>query len=163
MEFEDSLANGPHALLARLAGNWNGTCKTWFEPGKLADTQPISGRIRRVLGGRFVKHSYKSRLMGQTMRGHSLIGFDLARAKFIVAWADSCHNGTTIMNSIQDRAPEKNAFSVLGSYPDGQGGPDWGWRTEYRIVGDDEISVKHFNIPPKTGEALAVEIKYTRA
>lgn len=163
MELEDSLANGPHALLARLAGNWKGTCKTWFEPGKLADTQPITAHIRRVLGGRFVTHRYKSQLMGQTMRGHALLGHDLARGKFIASWSDSCHNGTTIMNSVQDREPETNAFSVLGHYPDGQGGPDWGWRTEYRIEGDDKLTVRHFNIAPKMGEALAVEIKYTRA
>ena len=163
MKFEDSLANGPHALLARLAGNWKGTCKTWFEPGKLADTQPISGRMRRLLGGRFVKHTYKSQLMGQTMRGHALLGFDLGRGKFIVSWADSCHNGTNIMNSVEDREPERNAFSVLGSYPDGQGGPDWGWRTEFRVDGNDKLLVRHFNIPPGMGEALAVEIRYTLA
>ncbi len=37
MKFAESLENGPHANLAKFAGDWTGTTKTWFEPDVVAD------------------------------------------------------------------------------------------------------------------------------
>jgi hypothetical protein len=59
-------------------------------------------------------------------------------------------------------APGGTKFSVLGKYGDGQGGPDWGWRTEVEVKGKDELVITHYNIPPQEEEAKAVEIQYKR-
>src|SRR5262245_28968657 len=48
----------PKDLLKSLVGAWEGTCQTWFEPGKLADESKVKGEIRPLLDGRFFRHTY---------------------------------------------------------------------------------------------------------
>ncbi len=44
-------SGGAHHRLGLLVGKWEGTSRTWFEPGELADESPIRGTIRTVLDG----------------------------------------------------------------------------------------------------------------
>jgi len=62
-----SLAEGPHALLATLVGEWAGATRTWFTPGELGDESETTGTVRAVLGGRFVVHRYRGSLVGEEM------------------------------------------------------------------------------------------------
>jgi hypothetical protein len=55
-----------------------------------------------------------------------------------------------------------NGFSVLGSYPDPTGGPDWGWRTAVELEDEDHLVITAHNIHPEYGEAKATEAKLTR-
>jgi hypothetical protein len=154
---------GTHFFLAQLAGTWIGTSRTWFEPDQLADESPISGTIRSVLGGRFLLHEYEGVLCGQRVEGIALHGYDLAEERFLTAWVDSCHNGSTIMLSAGERGAWPGPASVLGSYPDGQGGPRWGWRTTVDLPEPDRLLITHYNITPDGSESKAVEWDYRRA
>jgi hypothetical protein len=53
-------------------------------------------------------------------------------------------------------------LAVTGAYRDPQGGPDWGWRTEFRPDGADRLTVTAYNISPSGEEAKGVETTYTR-
>lgn len=160
--FADSLKRGPHRLLARLHGRWTGTARTWFEPGKLADTQPIKAAIRPILEGRFALLTYTSKLVGTKMLGHAKIGHDLSRGKFVMSWADSAHNGTNIMSLLQDRETLPREFSLRGSYADPSGGPDWGWRIVFKLSSPRRLFITHYNILPTGQEAMAVEMVLSR-
>jgi hypothetical protein len=157
-----SLSSGPHAMLNRLAGEWAGTCRTWFEPGVLADETSVSGSIRPVLEGRFALHEYAGTLDGQAYQGLALYGYELPAGRYVAAWVDSFHNGTAIMFS-QTRAADGGSFSVMGSYGDPGGGPDWGWRTTIELSQPDRLVITHYNITPQGEEAKAVEMDYQRA
>ena len=52
----------PQNLLKSLVGSWEGTCRTWFELGTLADESQIKGTIRPVLDGRFFRHECRQGL-----------------------------------------------------------------------------------------------------
>lgn len=159
---ESLAAGGPHHLLGRMVGSWAGTARTWFEPGKLADTSSVEGTIRPVLDGRFVVHEYRGSLGEHDMHGIALHGYDLGEGRWTTAWIDSCHNGTRIMLSQGADDLAADHPDVLGHYPDGQGGPDWGWRTELLLDSDDHLLVRHHNRTPAGEEALAVEFDYRR-
>ena len=73
----ESKAEGPHALLAKMVGTWEGTARTWFEPEQLADTSPVKGSVRLVLDGRFAIHEYEGSLQGHVMKGVALHGYAL--------------------------------------------------------------------------------------
>ncbi len=54
-----------------------------------------------------------------------------------------------------------NGFSVLGSFPDPTGGPDWSWRTEVELR-DGELIITAYNIMPEGEEAKATESILTK-
>lgn len=50
----------PEDLLKSLVGSWEGACRTWLEPGKLAHDSKIKGTMRtthRGVGKPFLKSS----------------------------------------------------------------------------------------------------------
>ncbi|MFN2441027.1 MAG: DUF1579 family protein, partial [Chitinophagaceae bacterium] len=98
-KFETSKASGAHSLLSKLVGEWEGTTKTWFEPGKLADESAMSGSMKLILSERFIMHEYKGSIEGKPFEGIGIYGYHLALEKFQAAWIDSFHNGTAIMFS----------------------------------------------------------------
>ena len=159
---EISKANGVHNQLSKLAGDWEGTTKVWFEPDKIADESPVKGKMRMILDGRFILLEYSGSFGGKTLEGMMIIGYHLALEQYQAAWIDSYHNGTAIMFSEGKR--NDPAFSVLGSYayvtPEME--QHWGWRTEIKSVNEDELIITAFNISPEGEEAKATETLYRK-
>lgn len=161
-EFEASLREGGHAALSRMAGEWQGTTRVWFDPAEPPAMEAAQrGTIRSVLGGRFLLHEYAYGEGDQAGEGVALYGMHLDENACEIAWVDSFHTGTSILFSSAD-AGDRGGYSALGSYGDGQGGPRWGWRTEIVQPGDDELVIVMYNIEPGAAEAKALETRYLR-
>ncbi|KAF1721777.1 DUF1579 domain-containing protein [Pseudoxanthomonas wuyuanensis] len=158
--FEASLAEGRHRDLARMAGDWSGSFRLWFTPDEPACEAPQRGRIRSVLGGRFLLHEYESRFNDEPIEGIALYGFHLDENAWQTAWVESFGTGTQLMFCAG--SGDDPRLNVLGSYGDGQGGPPWGWRTRLEQPDDDTLVITMFNITPAGEEAKAVETRYRR-
>ena len=161
-KFETSKATGVHFRLSKLAGEWEGTTKTWFEPDKIADESAIRGSMRLILNGRFIIHEYKASFGDKPLEGIAIYGYHLDTGKFQSAWSDSFHNGTAIMFSEGGRG--NDSFAMLGSYayvtPELE--QQWGWRTEIEIINEDEVKITAYNISPEGDEAKATETLYKK-
>jgi hypothetical protein len=159
---------GPHQHLARMAGEWEGSYRLWFEPDMLAAESAQRGTLRAVLGGRFLLHEYTWDFDGRSHAGIALYGYHIDERRWECAWVDSFHTGSSIMFSVSpgeadvDTVAER--FSVLGSYGDGQTppGPRWGWRTAIEQPDGDSLVIVMTNIAPDGGEGRAVEVRYAR-
>ncbi|RPJ02817.1 MAG: DUF1579 domain-containing protein [Chloroflexi bacterium] len=147
-------------LLSGLIGAWQGTNKTWFEPGVLADTSPIRGRFRRLPESRYVIYEYDSSVAGEAFHGAAIFGFNIFNGLFEMAWADSAHQSTNMM--FASGPAVEGGFAVLGSYHDPSGGPDWCWRTVVELRGQ-ALTITAYNINPNGQEAMAIESVLARS
>lgn len=148
------------ALLCRLAGEWEGVNRTWFEPDVLSDESPIRATVRALPGTAAVVYEYESQLQGRSFAGAALFAFNTFTGQFEGAWSDSFHMATNMMVSRGGACPD--GFSLLGAYLDPSGGPAWGWRTVVEQPDADHVVVTAYNITPSSDEAKATEARLTR-
>lgn len=148
-----------HETLSPFLGQYTGTARTWFEPGVLAESQPIALSAEGALADRFLRLRYTSALQGKPLEGELLVGYDPHQQRYEGSWIDSFHMGRAMLLLSSETGAA--APSLLGTYFAGEG-PRWGWHIELIAQGPTRW-VRMCNVPPGSAPELGVEFELTPA
>lgn len=125
-------APGPeHKALDRLVGTWNATIKMWMGPGEPSVTTG-NATYEWILGGRFLKSTHKSTMMGMPFEGMGLEGYDRAQKRYISLWFDTM--GTGYMSLIGNATADAKRLTYTGAMFDPAQGHDVKVREEVEWV-----------------------------
>ena len=106
---------GPqHAALAKMAGTYDLSVKSWHGPGEPTIETGTATRSM-ALDGRVMVEDVKSTMMGQPFTGHGMHGYDNVTGKHWSTWNDSMMTGVMLSEGDCDAA---GACTFTGSWND---------------------------------------------
>ena len=146
-----------HERLAESVGTWNMEVKMWMGPGEPMVSTGTAER-KMILGGRVLVEEVTSDMMGQTMNGYAMTGFDNVTGKYWSLWADNMSTGLTTSHGTYDA--ETGVYTYQGEMPD----PMSGGTTPYsaKIWTEDGKEIMEMYDTRGEEEAKMMEIVYSR-
>jgi hypothetical protein len=152
----------PPGLLAAL-GNWRGTSKLNYSEDPLVENISESDSTLAIETDplhAFATVSYTWAFEGQAHEGRVLLCGTESTDEVTAGWSDSWHQNGSAM-CLSGPGMHSNQVRLTGSYG-AAGGPDWGWRIEFNLEGDN-LTLKMINITPEGDQTWAVHAEYLRA
>ena len=159
MDFDASLASGPHARLAELVGEWTGTATVWHEPKEPHSVDHMTLVAEPVAGGRAIRITTTVGLGPGQATGELLVGYHLHDAQWQGAWVDSAHTGTQLIMLEGDGSDPEARPSMYGTWPAGE--DRWGWQVSLLVDGP-ELLVAHDIVPPGRDPSRGIEWRCRR-
>ncbi|MGA6925596.1 MAG: DUF1579 domain-containing protein [Desulfosarcina sp.] len=149
----------PHELLAKMAGSWNTTGKSWMDPGSPPTEFTGTSEQKMILGGRFLQQKYAAQFMGSPYNGFGLNGYDNHTKKYVSTWMDSMGTGIMVFEGNSDA--DGNTITQECRFDDPAKGPVK-WRSITRIVDDDTYLFEMYTADAGGKEIKMMEIGYSR-
>ena len=155
--WQEYMTPGPeHAELAEMVGTWNASI-TDYTMGE----QKYSGEatFEMILGGRYLKQTMQSEMMGMPWTGVGTTGFDNAAGEYISVWMDSMGTGISVMRGT---LIDPQTVEMKGEMIDPVSKGPIQMRILQKDIDANTVTFEMFMTPPNTPEMKALEIVYTR-
>lgn len=148
----------PHEALKAFAGSWKASVKAWMGPG---DPQVSEGTAENevVMGGRFLRQSFKGTFMGGPFEGMGFLGYDNMKKKYVSTWIDSF--GTMIQEASGQMDKTGKVLTLHGTFTDPLTKKQSPTRETTKIV-DDKTLVFEMYGTMDNKEHKEMEITYTK-
>lgn len=151
-------------FIEKAVGSWKGVSKLnlpWLPEDKQVSTSGSKLHIDLDEKKKFATITYTWKYEDKAEEGSMLICGSEKAKELSMGWVDSWHQNGGVM-PLKSSEFSHEMVKVLGSYPTGDGSPDWGWRIELSMPSDDTFLFKMINMPHGEEEAWAVEATYKR-
>ncbi|HEX2252507.1 MAG TPA: DUF1579 family protein [Thermoanaerobaculia bacterium] len=148
-----------HAQLAKMAGKWTMSVKSWPGPG----AEPIVSEAtatRRMVWDRYLEEEVEGEMMGMEFRGRGLTGYDNAAGKWWSTWVDNMSTGSMFAWGEVDESDHSVTFT--SELADPVTGGTMPVRTVVRHTSPDE-EVMEMYMGAGDQEFKSMEITYRRA
>jgi hypothetical protein len=106
-----------HKLLQQDVGVWDAEMKVWMQG---PDAEPtVSKGVERVrpLGDLWVLSTFEGTVAGQAFTGHSQMGFDPLKKKFVGTWIDTVSPHISVMEGTHDEATQELTAFMTSTDP----------------------------------------------
>lgn len=149
-----------HKLLDAMAGNFTAVVKYWIAPDQPPVESKATSQNEMILGGRYLKQSYKGDFRGKPIEGMGIIGYDNVRKKYTAMWVDT--SGTDMLLTEGDADAAKKTIKAQGTFKDSLTGKQGKLRTVTELV--DASTIKYELYKTRSGkETKVLEVTYSKA
>jgi hypothetical protein len=142
-----------HEALKYFAGRWKVEAKMWAAPGAPATESVNANAGEMILGGRYVRLSYKGEMMGQPFEGLQISGYDNLAKAYMTLWIDNTSTSFYLLKGTYDAA--KKTYTFTGRWADPVGG-ETPVRMVIKIVSPDEYVSETYTTLPDGKEFLGM-------
>ena len=124
-----------HQMMAESSGEWNSSVTMWMDPAQ--PPQKIDGSCTNemIMGGRYLKSSQKSSMMGMPFEGLMLLGYDNAKKEFTEVWYDNFGTGTSIFTGKYN--DQDSTLHLSGTMVDASTGKEIQCREDMKFIDKD--------------------------
>jgi hypothetical protein len=147
-----------HKFLEQLAGEWDAEIVLNTPDGY---TQKSTGTMSStmIFDGRFLQSTFSGDVMGSTMRGISLWGYNNVDQRYEAAWIDSLSTGVyTSRGSVNDSG---TVFTMRGEHTDPVTRRTVRQREVTTLISPDKYTMEFFGTPAGTDDRVMI-ITFTR-
>jgi len=162
-KMEPAAAPGPaHEKLAMYVGSWNVKTSVWLAgPDQPPTVTNGTAEFTSILGGRFVMEQYQSEVMGKTMHGMGINGYDNDRKKYTLFWIDDM--GTVMSTADGNFDKSGKVLTCYGKGDDPTTG-EYDKNLAYitRIVDNDKFTFEIDDLSIGGSDMKTMILEYTR-
>lgn len=149
-----------HQLMAKKTGNWTAKTKMWQAPGQPPQESEASMVGEMILGGRYLKNSFKGMMMGMPFDGISIQGYDNHLKKYQSIWIDTTSTSFYISTGTVDESGK-----ILTEWAETENfltGKKEKSKTVTTMISDDQFQMEMFMIMPDGSAFKNMEVHYFR-
>ncbi len=151
----------PHALLAKMAGEWTGTVKLQMNPSQPAQEFQNMATITVLMDGRYIQETVSGQWGGMPYSGMSLYGFDNVSGKYAATMIDNM--GTGFMTCVGTPDESGKVIRWVGTMNDPATGKPTTEHMVTTVTDDDHHTVEMFGTPPGARKEMKImTIDYVR-
>jgi spermidine/putrescine-binding protein len=157
-KWQDYMTPGPvHKAFEKNCGTWKADITQYMGGQEMkAEGKAV---FEMILGGRYMKSSFNSTIMGMPMEGFGLDAFDNITKEYISVWLDNMGTGVMQMKGKFD--PETKAVTYWGSMIDPMTGKEAKVKTVLIQSEDNKMTFDMFTVDGGQ-ETKNMTIVYTR-
>lgn len=156
----DYMTPGPtHEMMAKSVGDWKTTIKFWMDPAGEPMVSEGTSKVEMIMGGRYLKETTNSTVMGMPMEGMNLTGYDNLTKEFTSVWIDNMGTGTSVVKGTYDE--DSKTITLLGTMVDPMSGNEMNIKETLHII-DDNHHVFEMFVNQDGTEIKSMEVDYTR-
>jgi len=158
-KWDEYMTPGPaHQEFAKMAGNWKATV-TNYDPSGQTMKSDGSAAFEMVLGGRYMKLTFKSSMMGMPLEGLGYDAYDNATKEYISIWMDTFGTGLIYLKGKMDEKTKSIIYS--GTSVDPMSGKEMQVKTVMKKIDENHCLMEMYMIE-EGKEIKNMEIDYTR-
>ncbi len=147
-----------HQDFAKMAGDWKAAV-TMFDPSGQQMQSEATANFEMILGGRYMKSTFKGNMMGMPFEGMGLDGYDNATKEYLSTWVDNMSTGIMFMKGVWDDATKSVIYT--GTSTDPMTGKPQPIKSINKVVDDKHVINTMFNVV-NGQDVKMMEITYSR-